>query len=159
MFLRFSGLTHGLPDYIVHLDTPKQLCLLPNFVAGDLEPPGRYPVGHIYLYSGVIALWRSMVGISEPVPEMTPENRRAFSPYIIAVRAFQALLAAAIPFFVFLIGRNLWGPWVGLTAAFLMACDPIHFSYARQEMGEVPQTFWVMAGLWAATWGSCQGIF
>jgi hypothetical protein len=85
------------------------------------------------------------------MPPLNPRNPAGFVPYIIAVRALQALLAAAIPFLVFLIGRNLWGPWAGLVAAFLMACDPVHLTYSRQEMGEIPQTFWVMLSLFFAT--------
>ena len=151
LFLRFSGLTHGLPDYIVHCDTPKQLCLIPGFVEGNLIPPGRYPVGNIYLYSGVIRLWRSMIGTSGSIPELSHETMAEFAPYIITVRALQSLLSAAIPFFIFLIGRNLWGPWTGLIAAFLVACDPVHITYSRQEMGEIPQTFWVMVSFFFAT--------
>lgn len=150
LFLRFSGLTHGLPDFIVHCDTPKQLALIPAFVQGELEPPGRYPLGHIYLYSGVIRLWKSMIGSQEPVPPLHPETRREFSSYIVVVRGLQALLSAAIPLFIFFFCRDLWGPWVGLLAAFLVACDPIHLTYSRQEMGEVPQFFWVSLSLFFA---------
>jgi hypothetical protein len=148
LFLRFSGLDHGLPDYIVHCDTPKQLALIPDFVDGNLVPPGRYPVGHMYLYAGAIRLWKSLVGDSDPVPVLSHETRKEFFPYNVTVRAIQSLLSAAIPLFIFLFCRNLWGPWTGIIAAFLVACDPIHMTYSRQEMGEVPQFFWVSVSLY-----------
>ena len=152
LYLRFSGLSHGLPDYIVHNDTPKQLRLIPQFIGGDPEPPDSYPVGHIYFYSNILRLWRAITGINSPVPELTTfQTLKDLTPYIISIRAFQAILGSFIPFFAFLIGRNLWGPWAGLIASFLVACDPIHLTYSRQEMGEVPQTFWVMTSLWLST--------
>jgi len=147
IFLRFSGMTHGLPDYIVHCDTPKQLALIPHFVEGNLEPPGRYPVGHIYLYAGVIRLWKAVTGQGGSVPAFSHETRREFYPYLVAVRSLQCLLSAAIPLFIFFFCRRLWGPWVGLLAAFLVASDPIHLSYSRQEMGEIPQFFWMSLSL------------
>ena len=64
--LRLSGLFHGLPQYIVHCDTPKQLALIPNFVQGDFAPPTSYPVGHIYLYSGIIKLFQWLLGQADP---------------------------------------------------------------------------------------------
>lgn len=58
---------------------------------------------------------------------IAPDGR----PYLtrIAVRVsriIQTLLGAASLFVVFLIGRRLFGPWVGLGAAFLLAVAPWH---------------------------------
>ncbi len=149
--LRLAGLSHGLPDYIVHCDSFKQLQLIPQFIEGDPEPPDSYPVGHIYFYSNILRLWRAITGINSPVPELNSQTLKDLTPYILFVRAFQAFLGSFIPLFAFLVGRNLWGPWTGLLASFLVACDPIHLTYCRQEMGEIPQTFWVMACLWFST--------
>ena len=86
-------------------------------------------------------------GASGPLPALTPQTFLEFCPADQSRPGVQALLSAAIPLFVFLFARLLVNPWAGLTAAFLVACDPVHLTYTRQEMGEIPQTFWVMASL------------
>ena len=149
--LRLSGLGHGLPAYINHCDTPKQLELIPRFASGDLKPPTSYPVGHIYLYAGLAGLWHAAIGDAPPhLTGLEPGRADRMQGHILAARALQAFLGALIPLLVMAIAGRLWGAGAGLLAGLLAALDPLHLTYSRQVMGDVPQTLAVLAALWLA---------
>ena len=145
--LRLSGIVHGLPDFICHCDTPKQLALLPSFMAGDLIPPTSYPVGHIYMYAAILKALFAVLPLEQPSAALTSFTLPEFSVYILLVRGFQSLIGACIPLLAFLVARRLWGRGVGILAAFLIAFDSLHLTYSWEAMGEVPQTFWVFVAL------------
>ena len=155
--LRLSGLGHGLPLTIPHCDTPKQLAQIPQFVSGDFDPGFSYPLGHIYLYSGIISLWRGVTGASQPLPELDPNHPGPAAGYILTARAIQVVLGVGCVLWLVLIGRGLWGWPAGLLAGLLLALDPLHLTYSRQVMGDLPQTFWVLASLGAALAAGRQG--
>lgn len=155
--LRLAGLGHGLPLTIPHCDTPKQLAQIPQFVSGDFDPGFSYPMGHIYLYSGIISLWRGITGPTEPLPELDPNHPASATGYILAARAMQVVLGVGCVLWLVLIVRGLWGWPAGLLAGLLLALDPIHLTYSRQVMGDVPQTFWILACLWAALTAARRG--
>lgn len=148
--LRLSGLGHGLPLTIPHCDTPKQLAQIPQFVSGDFDPGFSYPLGHIYLYSGIISLWRGVTGASDPLPELDPNHPGPAASYILTARAIQVFLGVGCVLWLVLIGRGLWGWPAGFLAGLLLALDPLHLTYSRQVMGDLPQTFWILASLGAA---------
>lgn len=155
--LRLAGLGHGLPLTIPHCDTPKQLALIPQFVSGDFDPGFSYPLGHIYLYSGMIRLWQGLTGQAEPLPELDPNHPASATGYILAARAMQVVLGVGCVLWLTLIARGLWGWPAGLLAGLLLALDPLHLTYSRQVMGDVPQTFWILASLWAALAAARRG--
>lgn len=155
--LRLAGLGHGLPLTIPHCDTPKQLALIPQFVSGDFDPGFSYPMGHIYLYSGMISLWQGITGQAEPLPPLDFNHPASATSYILAARAMQVCLGVGCVLWLVLIGRGLWGWPAGLLAGLLLALDPIHLTYSRQVMGDVPQTFWILASLWAALAAARRG--
>jgi len=155
--LRLAGLGHGLPLTIPHCDTPKQLAQIPHFVSGNFDPGFSYPMGHIYLYSGMISLWRGITGQAEPLPELNPNHPASAGGYILAARAIQVVLGVGCVLWLVLIGRGLWGRPAGLLAGLLLALDPIHLTYSRQVMGDVPQAFWILASLWAALAAARRG--
>ncbi|MFZ5586183.1 MAG: phospholipid carrier-dependent glycosyltransferase [Thermodesulfobacteriota bacterium] len=148
--LRLAGLGHGLPDWIVHCDTPKQLAQIPDFHAGRLDPGFSYPLGHIYLYSGVMRAWTELTGGPAELPPFDQNQPAPAAAYILAARALQCLLGVGAVLWVFFIGRALWGPVAGLLAALLLALDPLHLTYSRQVMGDAPQAFWLLGGLYLA---------
>jgi hypothetical protein len=145
--LRLSGISHGLPDFICHCDTPKQLALLPSFMAGDLIPPTSYPVGHIYMYAAILKALFAVLPLEQPNAVLTSFTLPEFSIYILLARGLQSLIGAVIPLLAFLTARRLWGTGVGILAAFLIAFDSLHLTYSWEAMGEVPQTFWVFVAL------------
>ncbi len=169
LFLRLSGVNHGLPEFIAHCDTPKQLALVSFFAEGVLTPPDSYPVGHIYLYAGLIRLWQEIAPALATLPTMPlPQLLAPTSDLVLAVRTLQALMGWALILPAFFIARRLWGDWAGLLAALLIALDPVHLTYGRQAMGEIPQTFFVFLSLLCAVrlwqgggWRDCllAGLF
>lgn len=148
--LRLAGLGHGLPQWITHCDTPKQLAQIPDFCQGQLDPGFSYPLGHIYLYGGALRLWTELTGLTPALPQLDPNDPAPAAGYILAARALQCLLGAGAALWAFLIGRALWGPAAGLLAGLLLALDPLHMTYSRQVMGDVPQAFWMLGSLYLA---------
>jgi len=144
LLLRLSGVNYGLPDMIAHCDTPKQLQLMHYFMQGNLMPPNSYPVGHIYLFAGLIQLYWYLAPLAGQPPLLTLGAVPDSANLVLAAHSIGACLGAAIPLIGFFAARRLWGPWAGLSAALLLAIDPMHLTYSRQAMGEVPQTFWVV---------------
>ncbi|MBU2517883.1 MAG: phospholipid carrier-dependent glycosyltransferase [Proteobacteria bacterium] len=136
--LRLAGVAHGWPEFISHVDTPKQLVLLPAFLRGELTPPTSYPFGHVYLYAalGRLAGWVFTPGSPWHVWTVGHEG---WSAYVLFARCLQASLGALLPLLAFLAARRLWGVAAGLLAGLLLALDPLHLTYSRQLMGDVPQ--------------------
>ena len=144
LLLRLSGVNYGLPDLIPHSDTPKQLKLLHYFMQGNLMAHDDYPVGHIYLYAALLKLFWFLAPLAGQPPLLSTGTMAESANLILATRSISACLGAAIPLIGYLAVRRLWGAWAGLAAALLLALDPVHLTYSRQAMGEVPQTFWVL---------------
>jgi len=140
--LRLAGLDHAWPDYICHVDAPKQASLLPAFLRGELAPPINYLVSHIYLYAALQGLLKAL---SAPnlVLNQWAMGQEGWMAYVLAARGFQAALGACLPLLGFLTARRLWGAGAGLLAGFLLAVDPLQMTYSRQLMSDVPQVIWV----------------
>ncbi|WP_338604787.1 glycosyltransferase family 39 protein [Desulfoferula mesophila] len=148
--LRLAGVAHGWPDFLSHVDTPKQLALLPAFMRGDLTPPMSYPLGHVYLYA---ALGRLSAWIFSPDSpwHLWATGGEGWHAYVLFATCLQATLGSLLPLLGFLAARRLWGLGAGLLAGLLLALDPLQLTYSRQLMGEVPQTLAVwLAFLFAA---------
>ena len=144
LLLRLSGVNYGLPDLIPHSDTPKQIKLLHYFMQGNLMAHDYYPVGHIYLYAALLQLFWFLAPLAGQPPLLMIDSMAEAANLTIAARSLSACLSAAIPLIGYFAARRLWGAWAGLAAALLLALDPVHLTYSRQAMGDVPQTFWVM---------------
>jgi hypothetical protein len=54
VLLRAAGVSDGLPDWVHHSDTTKQLLRVVPFLRGDLVPEDTYPVLHTYLAALVL---------------------------------------------------------------------------------------------------------
>jgi hypothetical protein len=168
LLLRLSGVSYGLPDLIPHSDTPKQIMLLHYFMQGELMVPDYYPVGHIYLYAALLKIFWLLAPLPGQAPLLAIGSVANSSNLIIAARTLSVFLASGIPLLGYLAARRLWGVWAGLAAALFLALDPVHMNYARQVMGDVPQTFWVMFSFYFAVrmlqekrWWDCllAGLF
>ncbi|MCF8066935.1 MAG: glycosyltransferase family 39 protein [Desulfarculaceae bacterium] len=144
--LRLAGVAHGWPEFISHVDTPKQLVLLPAFLRGELTPPTSYPLGHVYLYAalGRLSAWLFAPGSPWHVWAVGHEG---WSAYVLFARCLQASLGALLPLLGFLAARRLWGQAAGLLAGLLLALDPLQITYSRQLMGDVPQSLAVWLSL------------
>lgn len=142
-FLRLAGLAHGLPDFIAHCDTPKQLELVPRFLSGDLLPGTSYPVGHVYIYALLIKLVAFFTAPDSPF-YLWAIGQQGFMQYVATVRVLQIIISALMPLLAFMTARRLWGISEGLVAALLVALDPVHLIYSRQIMGDITQTFFVL---------------
>ncbi|MCB2227271.1 MAG: glycosyltransferase family 39 protein [Desulfarculaceae bacterium] len=140
--LRLAGLDHAWPFYVAHVDAPKQLSLLPAFLRGELVPPIQYPLSHVYLYAALQSLIKWLSGPGQGLQQWAL-GQQGWLAYVLVARGLQAVLGAVVPLMAFLAARRLWGVGAGLIAGFLLAVDPLHITYSRQLMSDVPQTLWV----------------
>lgn len=92
----------------------------------------HYPTLSYLPHTVVLKLYetaRSLPGLEDAPAafRVAPNGRAYLTPVAVRVcRAIQTLVGTASLFVVFLIGRRLFGPWVGLGAAFLLAVAPWH---------------------------------
>jgi hypothetical protein len=142
--LRVAGLTYGMPDWVYHSDTPKQLQRVVPFMRGDLAPQDSYPVLHMYLAALVLRA-------GALVDPHGPAGRPSWPQVVVTVRVLNAFLGMATVALLALVARRLFGWRVGLLAAALLALSPVSIVHAHYEMGDVPQAFFVVAALGAAT--------
>jgi hypothetical protein len=140
--LRLAGLSHGLPE-LLHDDTPKQIHRVPRFVAGDLVPPDAYPTLHMYL----VALALRTLWLLDPHAYAAGLS---VTQIAITARLLNALLGAATVVLVYALGRRLFGWPVAAVGAALLALSSLHVLHAHYEMGDVTQTFFVVAAVLAA---------
>ncbi len=142
--LRAAGLSYGMPDWVYHSDTPKQLGRVVPFIRGDLVPADTYPVLHMYL----AALLLRAGALVDP---HGPADHPSWPQLVVTVRVLNALLGTATVALLALLTRRLFGWRGGLLAAVFLALSPVSIVHAHYEMGDVPQAFFVVASLGAAT--------
>jgi dolichyl-phosphate-mannose-protein mannosyltransferase len=143
LLLRVVGIAYGLPDWIYHSDTTKQLLRVVPFMRGDLVPEDTYPVLHMYLAAALFRIW----ALIDP---HGPAGAPSWPQLVVTVRLINALLGTATVGLLALAARRLFGWRVGLLAAGLLALSPVSIVHAHYEMGDVPQAFFVVAALGAA---------
>lgn len=141
--LRVAGLSYGLPDWVYHSDTPKQLQRVIPFLRGDLVPEDTYPVLHMYLSALLLRL-------GALVDPHGPAETPSWSQVVVLARLVNAALGTATVGVLALAARRLFGARVGLLAASLLALSPVSIVHAHYEMGDVGQTFFVVAAFFAA---------
>jgi hypothetical protein len=142
--LRVAGISYGLPDWVYHSDTTKQLERVVPFMRGDLVPGDTYPVLHMYL----AALLLRAGALVDP---HGPAGHPSWPQLVATVRVLSALLGTATVALLALLARQLFGWRVGLLAAALLAASPVSIVHAHYEMGDVPQAFFVVAALATAS--------
>lgn len=142
--LRVAGVTYGLPDWVYHSDTTKQLLRVVPFLRGDLVPEDTYPVLHMYL----AALLLRVGALIDP---HGPAESPSWPQVVVTVRLINAALGMATVGLLAVAARRLYGWRVGLLAAGLLALSPASIVNAHYEMGDVAQTFFVVAAFGAAT--------
>ena len=135
--LRVAGVTYGLPDWIYHSDTPKQLQWVVPFMHGNLVPGDTYPLLHMYLS----ALLLRAGAVVDPHGLADPSR----SQVVVLVRLLNAGLGMATVGLLAALARRLFGWRVGLVAASLLAFSPVSIVHAHYEMGDVAQTLFVVA--------------
>jgi Dolichyl-phosphate-mannose-protein mannosyltransferase len=141
--LRVAGLTYGLPR-VYHSDTPKQLHWVTAFMRGDLVPGETYPMLHMYL----VAFLLRVVGLVDP---HAFDAGPSWSQALVTARLLNAALGTATVWLLYDAARRLFGWRVGLLGAALLALSTPAIVNAHYEMGDVPQTFFVVAALAAST--------
>ena len=122
----------GLPSLTVFLD----------FDRSPLNPHW-FPLGSVLIY--LLVLCRSII---ELFTDVTALDLRY------AGRALSALADVGAVFFVYLLGRRIYGqgygPWVGLLAAGLTALAVIHVQNSHFFRPETFSALCILAGFWAA---------
>jgi hypothetical protein len=138
-----AGVSYGLPDWIYHSDTTKQLLRVVPFMRGDLVPEDTYPVLHMYLAALVLR-------VGALIDPHGPAGSPSWPQVVVTVRVLNAVLGTAAVGLLAVAARWLFGWRVGLLAAGLLATSAPSIVNAHYEMGDVPQAFFVVAAFTAA---------
>ena len=141
--LRVAGIAYGLPDWIYHSDTTKQILRVVPFMRGDLVPEDTYPVLHMYFAAVLLR-------IGALIDPHGPAGAPSWSQLVVVVRLINAALGTATVGVLAVAARRLFGWRVALLAAGLLALSPVSIVNAHYEMGDVGQTFFVVAAFAAA---------
>ena len=148
--LRVAGVSYGLPDWVYHSDTTKQLQRIVPFMRGDLVPEDTYPVLHMYLAA-------LLLRIGALIDPHGPAGSPSWPQAVVTVRLINAALGMATVGLLAVAARRLFGWRVGLLAAGLLALSPASIVNAHYEMGDVAQTFFVVAAFGAAALALLSG--
>lgn len=134
------------------------------------DQPRDFAYGHVPLYLGVLAT-RLVERVAPAFLPWLPASwsltadvlngagRIEFHHLAAVGRALTALVDVGTVFFLFLLGRRLFGVAVGLVAAALLAITVLHIQLAHFFTSDPYLTFFVVAALWAmvAAHGAAAG--
>ncbi|CUS02482.2 membrane protein of unknown function [Candidatus Promineifilum breve] len=123
------------------------------------DQPRDFAYGHVPLYLGVIAT-RLVERVAPWLIPLLPSDwsltadvlngagRIEFHHLAAVGRALTALFDVGTVLFVFLLGRRLYGPTVGLTAAALLAVTVLHIQLAHFFTSDPYLTFFAVAAIY-----------
>lgn len=106
-----------------YVQATRPLTEIPFHAARDIHPPGYYWLLH---------LWRILTGDTE-----------------FALRSLSAFASLLTVTFTFALGRRLYGPVAGLTAALFVALNTFQIHYAQEARMYALLALWGAAGMWA----------
>lgn len=106
-----------------YVQATRPLTEIPFHAARDIHPPGYYWLLH---------LWHLITGDSE-----------------FALRSLSAFASVLTVAFTFALGRRLYGPVAGLSAALFVALNTFQIHYAQEARMYALLALWGAAGLWA----------
>lgn len=119
--LRFYGIAFGLPNNFHPDEVPKVNALMRMIEHGDLNPRyflhpslllySTYFLNNVFHYFGMEGQWRDTA--------------------FLAGRAVSAIAGTLSIYFIYLIGRRIYGRAVGLFSASLLAVFPLHVTCSR----------------------------
>jgi hypothetical protein len=146
-----TGMTWGLPaawepdSYVpAVMSMARSGTLHPNFF--DKIPR---PTMHAYTIIAALApyyLYLKLTGVPLTVEYLRTDESFIYTVYIIA-RSISVLMAIAIVFLAYLIGKNVAGKTAGLIAAALLAVTPGIIIHAKFTNSDLAATMWLMVGL------------
>jgi hypothetical protein len=123
--VRFTGLGWGLPDIDVRPDEELTVTMALRFGSGDLNPHWFwYPTLQGYLLFAcdlVLALFWKLTGVIATPGDMLTRYATDPSAFYLIPRTISALSGTVTVAAVYLLGRRVYGPAVGLAAAFIQA--------------------------------------
>jgi hypothetical protein len=107
--LCMAGVSYGLPDWVYHSDTTKQLLRVVPFLRGDLVPEDTYPVLHMYLAT-------LLLRVGALIDPHGPAESPSWPQVVVTVRLINAVLGMATVGLLAVAARPLFGWRVGLLA-------------------------------------------
>lgn len=132
------------------------------------DTPRAFAYGHVPLYMGVAAT-RLFERVPEAWVERIPErfslasdvfntpDRIEFNHLTAVSRSLTGLVDTLTVLLIFLIGRHLFGVWVGLVAAALLAVTVMHIQLAHFFISDPYLTFFVTLALYLMLLANARG--
>src|SRR5579859_2851679 len=157
LILRLWAIGWGLP-YVEHPDEPAVIDVVVRMLRGNNPDPHSflYPSLSYYLLAGMTWLqlqWGIHQGLYQSVQDLPGRTSRYTSAPEVYIwgRAMTALLGAATAPALAVLGRRMFGPWIGLLSGILLAVAVFHLTHSHYITTDVPTGLWVvlaMIGAW-----------
>ena len=144
-WLRFYGITFGLPHPLCRPDENTIGVAAWRVVAGDLNPHFfSYPSLFIYAVAAAYRVFSLLTGCGA-AGGAAPSNPPI--ALLLVARVLAATLGALTPLLVFLVARRCFGKATALAAAFLMSICYLHVRDSHFGVTDVPMTFFALAAV------------
>lgn len=132
--LRFYGISFGLPAPFHPDETPKVNALMAMDAAGSLNP--KYFLHPSFLLYLTYFLGKALTVV---LPDWGQDSLFRLAGRLVSATAGTLSIA-----FLFGIGRRLYGPFVGIVAAALLAIAPLNVTCSRYLKEDSLMTLWLM---------------
>jgi len=149
-WFRFYNLDWSLPDIFEEATPWKKAWSFWNFNTGELDFNPHffnYPSFYFYIQwvgQAVIYLWGTITGKFTSIMSMKEFYISDPTPFIYLGRAITSLFGIGTIYLLYRLGKNIFSPSVGLAAALLIACNPLHIELCQLISVDVPLTFFVI---------------
>jgi len=165
LFVRFYGLSHDLDEgNIYHPDTPKQIDAAHRFLKGHYyyrSPKGSRDIdGYPYFNMHLVEYeWRGISGMHAGLAYVMGWRREVVPAHeypdvrmtlFVLTRLSVCILSALVVLVIYRIGRETWGPAVGLIGAGLAALSPLSVEIAHYGMSDSVMDLFVCLTILAA---------
>ena len=150
---RLAFITHGFP-FIYHPDEPfivrEALNIRFSINPGHFDWPHLFVYLNYFLYMGfalvrtLVESWGWKASLSSSLPILWNDSLI----FYLLTRIFVAVLGAFTVIPVYLAGKELFSPRVGLLAALVFALIPFHIKRSHYGIVDVPMVFFLSWGLY-----------
>jgi 4-amino-4-deoxy-L-arabinose transferase-like glycosyltransferase len=103
---------------------------------GNLELSHFFSYGPLNLYAARLLLW--IYGAFRPVTDEL---------ILVALRLISLAAGTGCVYLTYLLGRRLWGSWIGALGAAIVALSTTVLAWSTTAHPDMPQLFWLLLGL------------
>jgi len=147
LIIRIWGISFSLP-YIYHVDEENLSKISIRYFSGDLNPHFFHvPSLHSYVVAGIWGVYfllGKVFGKFHTLAEFINYFNTNPTIFFILGRIFSVLLSIGTILIVYLIGKKMFNPRVGLLASLFLIFSPEHNKISHYSVPDVPMVFFLV---------------